>query len=100
MIRELCQLLRYVPKYVKNWSSNVIESYNYRLYGRKKPVNMATEHFINTVRTKITINMLCDKKAADLQIIRCSHHDWVGAQYETYQSIYKIVKEPDNLLFF
>ena len=44
--------------------------------------------------------MLHKKKAVDLQRTRCSHHNWVGQQPETYQSLNHIVKEQDNLIFF
>ena len=64
------------------------------------PTNMATDNFVNTVHTTIPSNMLRENKYVDLQIIRFSHHDWVGAQPETYQILNQIVKESDNLLSF
>ena len=53
MIREIRQLLRYVPTYVKNCSSNEIELYTYWIYGRKTPSNITTQHSINPLHTTI-----------------------------------------------
>ena len=79
LLDELRDFLRNVPTHFDNWSSPIITSDTYRLYGRRVPDNEATTYFINSIIENIPNTDLRDKKSIDTQRFRSSHNEWIIA---------------------
>ena len=100
LLNELRDLLQIVPTFVDNWSSTVITSDTYRLYGRRSPANEATQSFLSSVRSNIPNDFLREKRAVDTQRLRLSHSEWVAANEDTSKKLDRKVKESYVLLFY
>ena len=100
LLNELRHLLQNVPTYVDSWSSPIITSDTYRLYGRRSPANEATQCFIQSIRADIPSQFLREKSSIDSQRLRLSHSEWSPANEDTTERLDYKIKEPSILLFF
>ena len=90
-------LLNDVPRCVDTWTSPLITSDAYRLYGRRSPANKATQSFIQSICSDIPTGFLQEKRAIDSQRLRLSHSEWSQAQQETSKKLDGKIKEPSIL---
>ena len=100
LLSELRELLHDVPRFVDTWTSPLITSDTYRLYGRRSPANEATQSFIQSIRSDIPSDFLREKRGIDTQRLRLSHSEWSQTQQETSKKLDGKIKEPSILLFF
>ena len=100
LLSELRDPLHDVPRYIDTWTSPLITSDTYRLYGRRSPANEAIQSFIQSIRSDIPTDFLQEKRAIDTQRLRLSHSEWSEAQQETSKTLDDKIKGPSISFFF
>ena len=94
LLSELINLLQVVPTCVDDWTSSIISSETYRLYGKRSSANIASQSFLQSIRINISPQHLREKNSIDTQRLQLSHSEWSPAIQDIFTKLDRKVKEP------
>ena len=86
--------------FVPTWHSPLITPDVHRIYGKKKPAKLASQEYIQQVKSHLSVNAYVVSKSVDVELTYNSHEEWQPATDATKASLDHQSKTQQEILFF
>ena len=99
LLRRFKLLLGNYCTFVPTWQSPLITPDVHRIYGKKKPAKLASQEYIEQVKSHLSANEYVISKSVDVQLTHNSHEEWQPAAEMTKASLDHQSKTHQEIVF-